>query len=96
MGYSLFSYKLNDSEFTSRLPIIFYEPGINVKYKFYTWLGVGATIGYRVALKTNRYLSGKLNSPLYSGGILIYWDQLAVAIFKKSKIVQKWLGPEEW
>jgi opacity protein-like surface antigen len=95
-GYAKFDYTYGDRKYHEEFLIFLYEPGINIKYKFYNWLGVGATIGYRMALNTNKYLASKFNSPLYSGGVLIYWDQLAVSIFKKNKLVQKWLGPEEW
>lgn len=96
-GYSEFSYNYRDQGIqTSRYFIFLYEPGVNIKYKIFTWLGVGANVGYRLAFKNNKYLNKRLNSPIYSAGVIIYWDQLALAIFPKNKLVNKYLGPVEW
>jgi len=95
-GIANFDYNYKGKNYHEDFLLVFYEPGINVKYKFYNWLGIGASVGYRMVFKPNKYIASKFNSPLYSGGVLIYWDQLAVSVFKKNKLVQKWLGPEEW
>lgn len=73
-----------------------YNPAINIKFKIFKWLGLGSTIGYRFMLINESELGKQLNSPLYSGGILIWWDELALALFPKSKKINSWLGPPEW
>lgn len=75
---------------------VVYEPEVNVKYKFFSWLGVEATVGYRIMLKNNRFLSKHFNSPLIAGGVIIYWNELALLAFPKNKLVQEKLGPSDW
>jgi hypothetical protein len=96
-GFMQFEYAYKTPEIQKSKYLVFlYEPGVNVKYKIFTWLGLGGTVGYRLAFKNNKALGKKLNSPLYSGGVIIYWDQLALALFPKNKLAKKWLGPVEW
>lgn len=96
-GFSRFEYSYKSPEIIKSKYLVFlYEPGVNVKYKIFTWLGVGANVGYRLVFKNNKYLAKKFNSPIYSAGVIIYWDQLALAVFPKNKLVNKWLGPVEW
>jgi hypothetical protein len=76
--------------------ICLYNPAINIKFKIFKWLGVGGTIGYRFMLINDKSIGRKLNSPLYSAGILIYWNELAHAIFPKSDRVNKLFGKSEW
>lgn len=96
-GLSKFEY-LNDGRKNTRIGnfMCLYNPAINIKFKLLKWLGAGATIGYRFMLITESTFGKKLNSPLYSAGILIWWDELALAIFHRSKKVNEWLGPSEW
>jgi hypothetical protein len=96
-GFTQFEYSFRTPEVhKSKYLVFLYEPGVNVKYKIFTWLGLGGSVGYRLVFKNNKYLGKKLNSPLYAGGVIIYWDQLALALFPKNKLAKKWLGPVEW
>lgn len=76
--------------------ILLYEPGVNVKYKIFSWLGIGANVGYRIVLKNNKYTGNKLNSPIYSAGVLIYWDKILVKLLPNNKKINEWFGSEEW
>jgi hypothetical protein len=76
--------------------ILLYNPAINVKFKIFRWLGLGSTVGYRFMLVNNRSIGKKLNSPLISGGVLLWFDELAFAIFPKSKKFKQWFGESEW
>ncbi len=76
--------------------ICLYNPAINIKFKIFKWLGLGGTIGYRFMLINDKTIGRKLNSPLYSAGVFIYWNELALALFPKSQRAQKWFGKSEW
>ncbi|MDP2385849.1 MAG: hypothetical protein Q8M29_05735 [Bacteroidota bacterium] len=96
-GFAKFDHNFVTGEKTKdKFMVFLYEPGVNVKFKIFTWLGLGGNIGYRMVFKNNKFLGKKLNSPIYSGGVIIYWDQLALAVFPKNKLVNKRLGPVEW
>jgi hypothetical protein len=75
--------------------LLLYEPGINVQFKIFRWAGVGANVGYRFALKNNRYIGEALNSPTYSFNLLIWYDELFFLIAPKSRITKKY-GPSTW
>lgn len=77
-------------------PILLYNPAINIKFKIFKWLGLGSTLGYRFMLLNNRSIGKKLNSPLISGGVLIWFDELGLALFPESKKLKKWFGESEW
>ncbi|MFL5753399.1 MAG: hypothetical protein ACJ76F_08330 [Bacteroidia bacterium] len=97
MGSTRFDYTYNGEKVKEAKHFIaLYEPGINVKYKIFRWMGLGANVGYRIVLKNNNFLSKKFNSPFYSAGVLIYWNELALAMFPKNRKVQDKLGPSDW
>ncbi len=73
-----------------------YEPEIDVKFKVFRWIGLEADVGYRVLIKNDPLVKRTFNSPLFSFGTFILWDELAVAIFKKNKWVQTKFGPSDW
>lgn len=95
-GYMKFNWNYKDINFQSKSFFFLYETGVTVKYKFFTWLGAGANVGYRFIVKNNKRITNKFNSPIYSIGVIIYWNQLALAVFPKNKLANKWLGPVEW
>lgn len=76
--------------------ICLYNPAVNIKFKIYKWLGVAGTIGYRFMLVNDVTMIKQLNSPLYSAGAFICWDELALILFPKSSKVKKWAGESEW
>lgn len=96
-GISKFE-RLNSGEKNTKAgnPMFLYNPAVNIKFKILKWLGAGATIGYRFMLLNENNLGKQFNSPLYSAGVLIWWDELALAVFPRSKKINTWLGPSEW
>lgn len=90
-----YTYKGINIAYPKRV-IVLYEPGVNVKYKILSWLGLGANIGYRIVLKNKKVSENKFNSPVYSAGIVIYWDKLLMAIFPKNQKIQDKFGPDKW
>jgi hypothetical protein len=96
-GLAKFEYLDNgQKDISIGKPIVLYNPAINIKFKIFKWLGLGSTIGYRFMLLNNKSIGKKLNSPLISGGILIWWDELGLALFPKSQRMKKWFGESEW
>lgn len=75
--------------------LLLYEPGISTQYKITKWLGLGADVCVRLTLRNTNYLSNTLNSPVYAGKILIWFDQIYYMIAPKSKITKKY-GPASW
>jgi len=73
-----------------------YEPEIDVKFKIFRWFGAEADVGYRILIKDDPLVKKTFNSPLFSFGIFILWDELALIIFKKNKWVQAKFGPSDW
>ncbi len=90
-----YQYLTNKYEYDKTV-IALYEPGVNVRFKVFSWLGIGGNVGYRLMLKNNKKLSSKFNSPLYSFGILIYWDEVARFVFPKDSRIGKKLGKSDW
>lgn len=73
-----------------------YEPEVDAKFKVFRWIGLEADIGYRVLLKNDPLVKKTFNSPLFSFGLFVLWDELALLTFKKNKWVQRKFGPSDW
>jgi hypothetical protein len=73
-----------------------YEPEIDVKFKVFRWIGLEGDIGYRLLIKNDPLVKKTFNSPLFSFGAFILWDELALMMFKKNKWVQRKFGPSDW
>ncbi len=73
-----------------------YEPEVDVKFKVFRWIGLEADIGYRVLVKNDPLVKKTFNSPLFSFGLFILWDELALITFKKNKWLQNKFGPSDW
>ena len=73
-----------------------YEPEIDVKFKVFRWIGLEADIGYRLLIKNDPLVKKTFNSPLFSFGTFILWDELALMVFKKNQWVQRKFGPSDW
>lgn len=99
MGAGLSKFEFTSDGRINKRPgkfICLYNPAINIKFKITKWIGIGSTIGYRFMLINDKTIGKKLNSPLYSAGVLIWWDELALALFPKNERVKKWFGESEW
>lgn len=73
-----------------------YEPEVDVKFRVFRWIGLEADIGYRLLIKNDPLVKKTFNSPLFSFGTFVLWDELAVLVFKKNKWVQRKFGPSDW
>jgi hypothetical protein len=73
-----------------------YNPAVNINFKIFRWFGLNSTVGYRFMLINDKSIGKQMNSPLFSIGAGIYWDELALAIFPKSKKFNQWFGPSVW
>lgn len=97
LGNTQFQYVYNDYTYKEAKHFIaLYEPSIHIKYKILKWVGVEANVGYRIVLKNNHFLSSTFNSPIYSAGVLVYWNEIALALFPQSKFINEKFGPSEW
>lgn len=73
-----------------------YEPEVDVRFKIFRWVGLEADVGYRLLIKNDPLVKKTFNSPLFSFGAFILWDELALMMFKKNKWVQRKFGPSDW
>ena len=73
-----------------------YEPEVDVKFKVFRWIGLEADIGYRILLKNDPLVKRTFNSPLFSFGAFILWDELALIFFPKNNWIQHKFGPSDW
>ena len=53
-----------------------YEPSVSVQYKFCKFFGVGANLGYRFMISSNRKLNQKFTSPIYAFSAIIYYYEV--------------------
>lgn len=56
--------------------IILYEPYMTAEYRLFTYFGVGAGIGYRLAYSSDRFSRRQLNSPIYVLKVKAYLSDL--------------------
>lgn len=66
--------------------LVLYEPTLSGQYKFFSWFGLGADLGFRYALVKSRTIDAKLSSPIYVFKALIYWGELYKKVFPKHPI----------
>lgn len=96
MGLSHLEYMHNSVTHRSKdYLLLLYQPGIDIQFKIFRWVGLDADVGYRFALKNNHYIGETLNSPTYSFGVLVWFDELFYIIAPNSKITKKY-GPASW
>lgn len=70
-------------------PVFLYEPSITGQYKFFSWLGCGGGIGYRLMLINNRSIKQKFTSPIYELGLRFFFRDLYKSLFIKRKEKKK-------
>jgi hypothetical protein len=68
-----------------------YEPAIAIEYKFVKWIGVGADVGFRFMVTSDRHLNKNFTSPTYAFKLLIYYGEIFKSIFPKSKLTKRML-----
>jgi hypothetical protein len=57
--------------------------GLGVEYKFTSWVGLGAGVGYRQILIRNRLMKDRLSTPYYSLAVKLYFGKLYRYVFPK-------------
>ena len=65
-----------------------YEPEVNVKFTILRWLGVEGDVGYRLLFHDSHFIKNTFNSPLFSFGVFIIWNELALMTFPKNTWVR--------
>ena len=87
VGQTRYSYQANGEKKERSKSINFiYEPAVSVQYKFVTWFGVGADVGYRFMFTADKELNQQFNSPTYAFKVLIYYNELyKLYVSKKQK-----------
>ncbi len=65
-----------------------YEPAVSIQYKPIKWVGIGADMGYRFMVTSQRKLNQKFTSPIYAFKLLIYYSEIYKYFFPKSKWVK--------
>jgi hypothetical protein len=74
---------------TDELFNFIYEPAIAIEYKFVKWIGVGADIGFRFMVTSDKHLNKNFTSPTYAFKFLIYYSEIYKSLFPKSKWAEK-------
>jgi len=91
IGYGNTFYNFTDSLNTknnyksARTKIFIYEPMMSGSYRIFKFGGVGADLGFRLAMSKKTIVKEVLSSPIYSFHIDIYWWTIYKAIFRKNK-----------
>ncbi|MBC7390987.1 MAG: hypothetical protein H7329_17405 [Opitutaceae bacterium] len=62
------------------------ESSILLQYKVFTWLGVGAGVGYRYILNPNEYISATFNYPIWVIKLMV----------SPGKLLKVFKGKEKW
>jgi len=52
--------------------VFLYEPYMTAQYRLFKYVGVGAGVGYRLAMSSDRFSRTRLNSPIYVLKLKIY------------------------
>lgn len=86
IGQTSYSYKLNNRRTVVEKKLNFiYEPAVSIEYQAIRWVGLGADIGYRFLVTDDVQLINKFTAPTYAFKVLIFYNELYRAVFKKRK-----------
>jgi hypothetical protein len=92
IGKSYYKYLLSGVNMKTDESFNFiYEPAIAIEYKFVKWIGVGADVGFRFMVTSDRHLNKNFTSPTYAFKLLIYYGEIFKSIFPKSKLTKRML-----
>jgi hypothetical protein len=90
IGKSYYTYSIFGSKQRSDEAFNFiYEPAVSIEYKIVKWFGVGADVGYRFMLTSDKQLNTNFTSPTYAFKLLIYYSEIFKSLFPKSKLAGK-------
>jgi hypothetical protein len=89
-GSSKYIYSINTIHYSrDQQLIVLYEPMIRTQYYIFNWLGAEVDVGLRLMLKNNRAIGRNFNSPMYSFGVFIAWDELFKSLFPNTALAKK-------
>jgi hypothetical protein len=87
IGKSYYTYLfLGQKHKTDEAFNFIYEPAISIEYKFVKWVGVGADLGYRFMITSDKHLNKSFTSPTYAFKLLIYYSEIFKSLFPGSKL----------
>lgn len=61
---------------TSRETVLLLHPDFSAQYSVLNWLGIGATLGYRVSLNGSKNIQEDFNSPTFSLTLKVFMEEL--------------------
>lgn len=80
LGFGRANYAYFDSYWvhTSTNPdfVMVYEPYMTARYRLFKYIGVGAGVGYRLAVSQDKFSKSRLNSPIYVIKLRLYLADL--------------------
>jgi hypothetical protein len=90
IGKSYYDYIYAGAKFRTEESFNFiYEPAVSVEYKFVKWVGVGADVGYRFMITSDKHLNKNFTSPTYAFKLLIYYSEIFKTLFPRSELSKK-------
>lgn len=63
-------------------PVILYEPAMTTQFKIFSWVGLGAGVGYRLLLLNNNAIGENLNSPVYVLKVKVFFGDIYKKVIK--------------
>ena len=61
---------------TKKQTVVLYEPAFTAQYSIFQWIGLGASVGYRFNIYSDKELKEDLSAPTFSFGLRIFVDEL--------------------
>ncbi|MBS1646998.1 MAG: hypothetical protein JST67_06625 [Bacteroidetes bacterium] len=97
IGKIAYNYTYNHQSFSDNQGYCFvYEPEVDVRFKIWRWVGLEADVGYRIFIQKDPLAKKTFNSPLFSFGVFVSWDEVALLLFPKNAWIQKKFAPSDW
>lgn len=82
IGEAQYQYKLYDRTVSFAKGFMFsYEPAITFQYKFLSYFGAGAGVGYRLMIVNNSKVKEQFTSPVYLFKFKVYFQDLYQDLF---------------
>jgi len=84
IGEAFYEYSVNNKPVDFAKGFMFsYEPAISFQYKFLSYFGAGAGVGYRLMIVNNSNVKEQFTSPVYLFKFKIYFQDLYQDLFLK-------------
>lgn len=87
IGAARYEYEDNAGVFVRQKDrlVIMYEPAMTAQYRFISWAGIGAGVGYRLVFYGNNALKENFNSPVYILRFKIFLRDIYRDVFPKKQ-----------